>query len=52
MWVLIIAGFMAISGYQTERDCKEAAQHQTWYSTTAVMCVPASKDAVVSIGRK
>ena len=52
MWVLVFVGFMAISGYPTESACREAAKHQTWYVNSAVMCIPASQDAAISVNTK
>jgi hypothetical protein len=44
-WVLVIVGYLAITGYHSEADCQAAAK-VLWTATTH--CVPAAPDARVS----
>ena len=47
-WVLVILGYLAITGYKTEADCQAAAK-VLWSATTH--CVPAAPDATASVAR-
>ena len=46
-WVLVIVGYLAITGYETEASCKAAAK----VLPADVYCVPAGPNAVASVGR-
>lgn len=45
-WVLVIIGHLAITGYESEPSCKEAAK-VLWRAT--VYCVPAGSNATASV---
>lgn len=45
IWILVIVGYLAVTGYRSEADCKMAAK--AFYAST-VYCIPASEDARVS----
>lgn len=48
-WILIIVGYLAITGYKSETDCQAAAaKFKVVYITH---CIPASQDAVVSVAQ-
>lgn len=47
-WVLVIVGYLTITGYESEADCQAAAK-VLWKAN--VYCVPAGPRATASVGR-
>ena len=51
MWVLLIAGQILITGYPSEKECKEAAAYAPAASSKQCIPAPASVGADVKILR-